>query len=240
MFDYVNNMQLALQDRARSAGLKAGAGVALAIGAGFLIGALWHLLAWGLDLGPALASLIVGVIFLAVGGVVYSMSGVKREIPSTDELKNEVEARLSLATEAALDRAKFKAEEVVDGVKHRAEEVLDSAQTRVQGIFGGVERSAKGLVADTERKVHGFEDRVASFATDTLSGAARKVGLTPSVIEEAQQTLHDATRSRAAPGVGLIGAFALGMTIASALAGRSEHDDDWDDDDLYAADGDYY
>ena len=41
MFDYARNMQLALTDRLRRAGLMAGAGAVLLIAAGFLLAALF-------------------------------------------------------------------------------------------------------------------------------------------------------------------------------------------------------
>ena len=61
---------------------------------------------------------------------------------------------------------------------------------------------------------------------------------------DAKQAINHATQHRAAPAVGLAGAFAVGMAIASALRSRrSEEDlyyeDDYDDDDDDDEDGRY-
>lgn len=218
MFDYVNKLQLALGDKARRTGLKVGAGVAALIGAGFLLAALWSYLAENLGLGPALASLIIGVAFLLVGLVVFLLSKSERHsMPSTDELKSEVEARLTLAADVALDKAKYK-----------AEEAMDSAQARVHSLFSTVENKAMGLMGRTEKRVKNAGAEVQSAATD----AARKVGLTPETVREAKEKLGRAKESRAAPGVGIAGAFAVGLAIAQALRGRNR-DDQYDDDDYY-------
>ena len=109
MFDYVNRLQLALGDKARRAGMKAGAGVALLIGAGFLLAALWSWLAWQLDLGPTYASLIIGGVFALIGLIVWASGSKERHaVPSTDDLRSEVETRLSLAADAAIDKVKFR------------------------------------------------------------------------------------------------------------------------------------
>lgn len=204
MFDYVNKLQLALGDKARRTGLTVGAGIAALTGLGFLVAAFWSWLAWNQELGPALASLIVGGGFLLIGLIVLMMAGPERhQMPTSAELKSEVEMRLSQATEAALDKAKFKVEETVD-----------SAQARVASLFG-----AAG-------------DKVQNVA----SGAAGAVGLSGENLSQAKETLDQATQHRAAPAVGLAGAFAVGMAFASALKSRRSeedlyYDDEYDDDD---------
>ena len=61
MFDYARNMQLALSDAGRRAGMKAAAGVVALIGAGFLVAALWTFLAYHLHWGSLGASLAIGL-----------------------------------------------------------------------------------------------------------------------------------------------------------------------------------
>ncbi len=78
MFDYVNKLQLALGDKARRTSLKLGAAVAALIGLGFLIAAAWSLLAWNIELGPAMASLIVGGVFALVGALIWSQANPER------------------------------------------------------------------------------------------------------------------------------------------------------------------
>ena len=211
MFDYVNKLQLALGDKARRTGLKIGAGVVVLIGAGFLTAALWSWLAWHQDLGPALASLIIGGGFTLIGLVILGTVGPPRhEMPSSAELKSEVEMRLSNATEAAFDMAKLKASAAVD-----------DAQARVSSLFGAAGDTARGVL---------------SAAGARAQDAASTVGLTEETLQDAKQAINHATQHRAAPAVGLAGAFAVGMAIASALRSRrSEEDlyyeDDYDDDD---------
>ncbi len=204
MFDYVNKLQLALGDKAQRSGLKIGAGIAALIGAGFLIAACWSWLAWNLDLGPALASLIIGGCFALLGLVILSTIKPERHpMPTSDELKTEIEMRLNQATEAAFDKAKFK-----------AEEAIDNAQARVASLFG----SAGAHVQD----------------------AANSVGLTEDALTEAKAAVDRATQHKAAPAVGLAGAFAVGMAIASALKSRRSKDDlYYDDEDDYDDDWRY-
>lgn len=217
MFDYVNRMQLALGDKARRAGLKAGAGVALLIGAGFLLAALWSWLAWQLELGPALASLIIGGAFAVIGLIVWVASDREHHaVPTAEELRSEVEARLSLAADAAINRVKSEAGQAVDGAK-----------AKVSSLFGG----AGGRVMTA-----------AQGAGDLAAGAGRKVAeaaeLGGETLHEARETLDRAMETRAGPGIGLAGAFSIGIVLASLLSQRRGKDDfyyddedDWDEAD---------
>ncbi len=206
MFDYVNKLQLALGDKARRTGLTVGAGIAALIGTGFLIAALWSWLAWNLDLGPALASLIVGGGFVLIGLIVLKAVGPERHpMPTSTELKSEVEQRLNQATEAAFDKAKLK-----------AEEAMDSAQARVASLFGAAGDTAQGLATD----------------------AAHAVGLTDENLHDAKEAIDRAVQHPAAPAVGLAGAFAVGMAIASALKSRRSADDFYYEDDYGDEDDD--
>lgn len=212
MFDYVNRMQLALGDKARRAGMKAGAGVALLIGAGFLLAALWGWLAWHLALGPALASLILGGGFALIGVVIWLLSGAERHtVPTTDDLRQEVEARLSLAADAAIDKVKF-----------RAETAVDEARAKVSSLFGMAPGGARKAADQT--------------GEDT---AGQGAGIAAEALSTARETLDRAVESRAGPGLGLAGAFALGLVLAHTLSngGRSA-DDPYDDDDDWPYDDD--
>lgn len=218
MFDYARNMQLALTDVARRTALKAAAGVVMAIGAGFLIAALWTFLARNLDWGPLGASLAVGLLFV-VAGVVLIMRSKKVEhpIPSTEELRAEVETRVSLATDAALEKARLKATEVVDNVENRVHSMVDEVSYR-----------ANKFAEDAETKVQGF-------ARDMAGEAASKVGLTPRFLSEAHETLDRVKSSNAATIPPLIGAFAAGLALAQRLQAWRQRDDA----DTYDEDYDY-
>lgn len=215
MFDYARKLQLAATDIGRRAGLKAAAGVIALVAAGFLLAALWTFLARTLGWGPLWASLAIGVLFAVVAGVLLAMSNtVKHPVPSTEELKREVEARASLATEAALDKAKEKAREVVD-----------MAENKVHGLIDTASYKASSLVGDAEA-------RVQKFAHSTLESAGHKLGLDSGAVEDVKAFVGDFRASRAAPAIGLLGAFAVGMAFASRMGqGRGGRaDDDWSGD----------
>ena len=225
MFDYARKLQFAASDMGRRLGLKAVAGVLAAIAVGFLIAALWTFLARNLGWGPLGASLAIGVIFAVIAGILLAMSNkVKHPVPSTDELKREVEARASLATEVALDRAKEKAREVVD-----------MAENKVHGLIDTATFKASSLVNDAE-------SRVQTFANNTVNRAVHRVGLDSGIIEEVTDAVQSARQSRAAPAMGVLGAFAVGIALANGLRRRDDHlyDDDWPDDDWSEADEDDY
>lgn len=223
MFDYVNRMQLALGDKARRVGMKAGAGVALLIGAGFLLAALWSFLAWRLELGPTYASLIIGGGFALIGLIVWLMSNSERHaVPSTDELKNEVEARLSLAADAAIDKVKYRAESAVEGAK-----------SKVTSLFGAATDTVKGAAHSAGDAASGAGHKVGEMATEVaeMGGVA---------LDKAKETLDQAVETKAGPAIGLAGAFSVGLIIANALSrGRSKEElyyydeDDWEDDYYY-------
>lgn len=208
MFDYTRNMKLALQDMLRRSALKAAAGVVLLIGLGFLLAALWSFLATGLGWGAMNASLAVGGGFVLLG-VVFLLVGarVTHKPPSTDDLKNEIEARLTLATDAAANRARAEMMRVVDGAADRANALMGRASSR-----------ASHFVSETE---------------ETIRDTAYKIGLTPGRVEavkdQAQdlaQQAKDAAATNAGSMTKLVGAFAIGMTLAATVSRRGRRDDD--------------
>lgn len=236
MLAYARNMQLAASDLGRRVGLKVAAGVAGLLAAGFLIAALWTLLARNFGWGPLWASVGVAVLFLLVAAIAWSVSNtVKHPVPTTDELKREVEARVSLATDVALDKAHAKARQVIDDAGEKAVALMDDAGNR-----------ASAFVSDAKAKVQGFvgnvDERVRSFTHSAPNAVARSVGLTPEFFDEAQQFTDKVKSSKAMPAASLLGAFAVGLTIATKLqAARHERQDEWydgddwddeDDDDL--------
>lgn len=213
MFDYARNMQLALTDVARRTAMKVAGGVVIVLGAGFLLAALWTFLADTLGWGPLWASLAIGVLFVVIGLVVMSRGGqVKHPVPTADDLKAEVETRVSLAADAALEKARVKATEVVDTV-----------EDRVNTLVGGVTAKAQEFADQAEAKVHGFTRTAAS-------NAASRVGLTPRFFTEAQETLDSLKSSNAATITPLLAVFAAGVAIASRVQSW-RHQDDYDYDD---------
>lgn len=208
MFDYARNMKLAVQDTLRRSALKAAAGGVMLIGIGFLLAALWSYLATELGWGSMMASLAIGGGFALVGLILLMVGGrVTHQAPTTDDLKREVEARLTLVADIAAERARTEAMRVVDGAADRANALFDRAT--------------------------GTASRFVSDAGDTVRDTARKVGLSAENVEAAKETAQDAARqakaaanSNAGSMAKLVGAFAIGLTLASKLGGRRRRDDD--------------
>ncbi|CAM3234637.1 phage holin family protein [Paracoccus nototheniae] len=220
MFDFARRIQLAVGDTARRAALKAAAGLAGLIGAGFLLAALWSFLATELDWGAALASLTIGGVLALIAAILIGMSSRRKHVmPTTDDLKREVEARVSLATDAAVTRARTEATRMVELAETKAHSLMDSATSR-----------ATKLVGDTENKVFG-----------NVRGAARAVGLSSENLRLAERRLRDgkeqlsqASSSNAGSVAKLVGAFAVGVTLAAKLQEGRQRDAeyDYDRDDL--------
>lgn len=211
MFDYAQRLQLALKDMARRSVLKAVAGVILAVAAGFLIAALWSFLAHDLGWGSALASLAVGAVFVVVAIALLAASGREAHpMPTKDDLRREVEARVTLAKEAAIDRARAEAERVVDMAGNKAAHLMDEASYR-----------ANKLAADTERRVYG----AARHAAETVGLTSRNLGAMRSRMDDAGEALTRAGSSNAASMAKILGAFAVGITLAAKLRERSRPDD---------------
>lgn len=217
MFDYAQRLQLALKDTARRSAMKAAAGVILAVAAGFLVAALWSFLAHDMGWGPALASLAVAALFIVAGLILFMMSKkTKHEMPTTDDLKREVEARVSLAADAAVEKARSEAERVVDMAGNKVSSLMDEASYR-----------ATKLADDTERRVFG----VARSAAQAVGFTQSNLDTVRSKVEDAQDTLSRANSSNAASMAKLLGAFAIGVTLAAKLRERDDEDDyDYQDD----------
>lgn len=203
MLDFARNVKLSLTETLRRSAIKVAGGAVMAVGIGFLLAALWSYLANDLGWGSTLASLAVGGGFLLIGVIAIMIGGrQKHPMPTADDLKNEVQARVTLAADAAVDRARTEASKFVGMAESRVNSLIDTASDRAGKIVGDAERSAYGFARDT----------------------ARKVGLTNDNIEAVQETAReyaDRAQRIADSNVGsmakLVGAFAVGVTIASKL-----------------------
>ncbi|MDP5308068.1 phage holin family protein [Paracoccus spongiarum] len=219
MFDYAQKLQLAVSDAGRRLGMKAAAGVVVAVALGFLIAALWSWLAVEMALGSAMASLIVGGGLLLCAAILMAMAGRKRHaMPTTDELKREVEARVSLAADAAADRARAEAARLADMAQNRVHALMDDAGYRANKLAEDAERRVTGLVRDTAQTV--------GLTSGNLQAAREGVA-------RVRQGATRASSSNAGSMAKLIGAFAVGVTIAARLQeGRRSADRDFDPDDV--------
>ncbi len=203
MFDYVQKLQLALTDTARRSVMKILAGVVLGIGAGFLLAALWSWLAYDLQWGGTLASLAIGGgLVLAALILLAASNGRRHRMPTGDDLRHEVEQRLSFAADAAAERARSEAARVMDMAGDRVSSLIDHAGDRASRFAG-----------DAERKV---------------ADAARSVGLTADNLDAAKDKVSRANNSNAGSMAKLIGAFAVGVTMAAKLR-EQRRERDYDD-----------
>lgn len=215
MFDYAQRLQLALKDTARRSVMKLVAGIVLAIAFGFLLAALWSFLAHNLDWGPALASLAIGGLFIVVAVVLLAMSKTtKHQMPTKEDLRKEVEARVNLAAEAASDKARVEAARLMDMAGNKVVSLMDDATYR-----------ANRLAGDTERRVYG-----------AVRNVAESTGLTPSNIQLVKTKVEDATDTLSRAGntnlgsmAKLLGAFAVGVTLAAKLGEGRRHESYEDD-----------
>lgn len=218
MFDFARNAKLALTDKARRAALKGAAGLVAAVGLGFLIAALWSYLATELDWGAALASLAIGGGFVVIALVLIAMSSrEKHKMPSSDDLKKEVEARVSLATDAAVARARSEADKVVATVESKAHSLMDEAGFRAAKLANDTERRVFGTVRDTATSL--------GLSTSNIQSAQRS---TEKFVQQARQSSNSNAGSMAK----LIGAFAVGITLAAKVQESRRSDIYHDPDDV--------
>lgn len=214
MFDFAHNLKLAVSDRVKGAGLKAAGGAIGLVAAGFLLAALWAFMAHELGWGSALASLVMAILLVAAAAVLFVISKPKHPMPTTEDLKREVEARVSLAADAAGQRARAEALRVMDMAENKAHALMDQASYR-----------ATKLADDAERKVFG-----------TVRQGVRAMGLTSENLRDAQREVRhgqaraaQAVNSNAGSMAKLLGAFAIGVTLAAKLSERKDdHDHDYD------------
>ncbi|WJS85860.1 phage holin family protein [Paracoccus sp. TOH] len=227
MFDYTRNLQLAVTDRLRRAGLMAGAGAVLLVAAGFLLAALWTWLAYHLHWGPLGASLAIGITFLLAGLVMMLMARHERHrLPRTDELKAEIEQKLTIAADIAVEKATGAADAALEKASQKASHLMQQAEQRVHAVADGISYKADRFADRAEARVQGA-------ARSAGENAARRLGLPPDAMQRLSGRLGEMSQSRAAGLAPLIGAFAVGMTLASRVQAwrhRDGGDDaEWDD-----------
>ncbi|MBM3605901.1 MAG: phage holin family protein [Alphaproteobacteria bacterium] len=218
MFDYARKVKLALGDTARRTAMKIVAGFVILIGAGFLLAALWSFLAHDLGWGSTLASLAIGLVLVIIALILVAMGSRRQhEMPTTDELKREVEARVTMATEAAAAKARHEAMRVVDMAENRAHALMDQASYRAGKLANDAERKVLGTIRDKARSV--------GLTSENLSAARRSA-------DQSRQQFRQAANSNGGSMSKLFGAFAVGITLAAALQERRRQDEDYDPHDL--------
>lgn len=239
MFAYTSKLQLALSDKMRRAGLAAGAGVVLVIGAGFLLAALWTYLAHHLGWGSLGASLAIGGVMVLIALTFLMMAKTERHrTPSTDELRAEVQQQLNLLADTALEKASVAADQTLDRALTAADDALDRASDKAIHLMDRAQQRVHSVVDDLGYRASSVADQ----AEARVYGTARRVGeetaerfgvLSSAVSRGAGKVMDKANSSNAATLTPVLGAFAVGITLASRLQAWRHRDDDeeWDDDD---------
>lgn len=225
MFAYTHKMQLALSDKLRRAGLAAGAGVVLVLGAGFLLAALWTFLAHHLHWGPLGASLAIGGGLVLIGLICVIMAKSERHpTPSTDELKAEVQEQLHLMADTALSKASVAADTALERASDKAVHLMDRAEQKVHLVADDLGYRANRMAENAEARVFGAARRVGE---DT----AARFGIAPGASRRTAETLGRLRQSNAATLAPVLGAFAIGITLASRVQDWRHRDDpdDWPD-----------
>ena len=100
------------------------------------------------------------------------------------------------------------------------------AGNKVSSLMDEATYRANKLADDTERRVFG----VARNAAQAVGFTPTKIETVRSRVEEATGTLSRATSSNAASMAKLLGAFAIGVTLAAKLREQYDDDDDYRDD----------
>lgn len=239
MLPYVVNLKAALEDTGRRLALKSGAGVLILIGVGFLIAALWTGLAYHLHWGAMWASVAIGGVFVVIGLIVLATSGGQRHrVPPisqlTADMNEVVRTSATTAIDTVMDRVGAKTDETVNKVRATAERVAGQASQTFHSMVDNVAYKANSL-AD------GAEARAQSFAHKAEDRAAKAMGMsTPELEDRIAEGVDRAKSSNLAAVAPVVGAFAVGLTLANRLWGRRDdndalidEDDDFDDD-LYA------
>ncbi len=220
MFAYTRNMQLALSDKLRRAGLAAGAGVVLALAAGFLLAALWSFLAHNLRWGPALASLAIGGGLLLIGLICLMLARKERHpVPSTEALKSEVQDQLHLLADSAIAKASDAADAAMGRAADKAGMLIEQAEQKVHSVADDLTYRANRFADHAEARVYGTVRNVGE-------STARRMGFSmPRPSPAPDGRTGQGKPSNAATIAPLLGALALGITLASRLQGWRHRDD---------------
>ncbi|WP_134681368.1 phage holin family protein [Paracoccus ravus] len=209
MFVYARNMQLALSDQMRRAGVAAGGGGLLAIGAGFLLAALWSYLAR--EWGPVAASLTIGGALMVIGAILLAMSRRTRHpIPNPEELRVEIAQQMNLMANSAVGKVSDAADAAIERASAKAGEVLDLTENRIH-------RVADDLGYRANRVAEQAEARVYTTVRNATNNAAERFGFA--------SESHGAGALSGRNAAPIIGALAIGLTVASRLKSRPKGDD---------------
>ena len=209
MFNYTRNMQLALTDKLRRAGMAGVAGLMFLVGAGFLIAALWVWLADHLGWGAMGASLAIGAGFLVIGVVILMTAGKERHpTPTTEELKTEVGEQMNLMADAAI----AKVTDATNASLSRASQKV----TRIMGLAGQKARSAADEVAyQADRYVDRAEAGAYRMARKASEAMDHRSKADPDGSPDTAPDAAPDDSGRLGGVAPLIGAFAVGLTLAS-------------------------
>lgn len=239
MLDYARRMKEVVSERSRLIAIKGAGGIIALIGAGFLLAALWTYLADNLDWGPLGASLAIGTVFMILGLLAIVLSGRPRKVaPTADDLRAEVQERVGLATDVILDRVTGRAEDAFDRVRESAEATVNKARSSAEEAISSAKSAAQGFVDSANQRVHSFVDsvnhRADSMAEKVDDEALRFAGTAQEKAEDLglsaeniQQSVDRFKNSAVGTWGPVVGAFAVGMTLANRFRHKRDDDDEF-------------
>lgn len=238
---FAQKLDLFVRDLARRVSMKVAAGILILLGSGFLLAALWTWLAHGLHWGPLYASLVLGVVFLMIGLIIIATTGKSRHLPPTPaELRADLEERVSVATGVVFDRVTSSAEHAMDRVQTKAGQMADAAGNRVKRMVDSVSYGADRLAGGAESRFVGAARRANEEITEKLGITDEQKERIAEGFERTKTRVKSSNLAAIAP---VIGAFAIGLTLAQKLAARGQDDgedhDEYDDDDGYWPEDDW-
>lgn len=153
MLDVTRRFHRALSDLGRRSGLMAAAALLAAVGAGFLLAALWAVLAHSLHWGPVWASVTLGGLCLAIAlGLLAAAREARHAMPTAQDVQAEMEARAKLAAEAAVAAARLKAAQATASAGQQLQGLWDRARYRAdraaEDLDSRVERMTRAAMGD--------------------------------------------------------------------------------------------
>ena len=205
----VQQPERALTDKLRRAGMAGVAGLMFLVGAGFLIAALWVWLADHLGWGALGASAAIGAGFLVIGAAMLLIAGKERHpTPTTEELKAEVSEHVNLMADAAI----AKVTDATNASLNRASQRV----SRIMGLAGQKARSAADEVAyQADRYVDRAEAGAYRMARKASEAMDHRSKADPDGSPDTAPDAAPDDSGRLGGVAPLIGAFAVGLTLAS-------------------------
>ncbi len=172
---------------------------------------------------PLLASLTIGAVFLVIGLVLLSLAGRERHpAPDTDELREEIAERVEVMADAAIGKVSGMADEMIGRASEKARRIVGGAGQKAQAFSDQMSYEADRFADRAEAGAEGAARQAREAVDAGLGAASRAVDDLAGRTQSARASDGASNGAAVAP---LIGAFAVGLTLASRLR-RNRRDDD--------------